>query len=390
MLSKRNNPLSAPAVQTKEESTTTSPRPHCERLPIVSVVLFALAALCGLLTLFFRRSPAFADWFNQSISQPLRAVLGAVTAILPFSLAEILLLLSPVLLVLLIVYAVRTHCSSWRAVGMYMLKVLSGACVFFILFVTNFSAGYYGATLSDASKLDLSREKVSANDLYETALHLIENIQRESEQVEFIEKDFSVMPYDRRELNSKLMDAYDAFCEQYDFIGHFTSAVKPVLLSEAMSYTHITGVYSYFTGEANINVNFPDYTIPFTAAHELAHQRGIAREDEANFIAYLVCISSDDAYIRYSGYLSLYEYVANALYRADADLYKQARERLPLTVRYEMMAYSNFFDRYRDSVAGEVSEAVNNTYLQMQGTQGTKSYGLVVDLAVAYDKKYNP
>jgi hypothetical protein len=191
-------------------------------------------------------------------------------------------------------------------------------------------------------------------------------------------------------MNQKLMVAYEDFCEEHDFIATFKSRVKPVILSRAMSYTHITGVYSYFTGEANLNVDFPDYTLPFTAAHELAHQRGIAREDEANFIAYLVCISSDDAYIRYCGYLNLYEYVASALYRADPDLYFELRDQLPMTVRYELAAYSEFFDQYRDSVAGEISGTVNDLYLKGNGTEGTQSYGLVVDLAVAYDKKTNP
>ena len=148
--------------------------------------------------------------------------------------------------------------------------------------------------------------------------------------------------------------------------------------------SHISGVYTYFTGEANINVNFPDYTLPFTAAHEMAHQRGIAREDEANFVAFLVCAASDDEYIRYSGYLNLYEYVSSALYSADKDAYAEVRAKLAPEARREMAAYSAFFDKYRENVAANVTETVNNTYLTMQGTPGTKSYGMVVDLAVAY------
>jgi hypothetical protein len=268
-----------------------------------------------------------------------------------------------------------------------MLEVCSGACVFLLLFVWTFGIGYHGTTLDSPGKLNLERNKVSADDLYETALILREQVNQEAEALHFREQDFSVMPYSNEEMGQKLLVAYDKLCGEYDFIGNFHSRVKPVMLSEAMSYTHITGVYSYFTGEANLNVAFPDYTLPYTAAHELAHQRGIAREDEANFIAFLVCISSDDAYIRYSGYLNLYEYVSSALYRADSELYYELRDGLSDAVRYEMRAYSSFFDKYRDSVASEVSGAVNNTYLQMQGTQGTKSYGLVVDLAVAYYKK---
>jgi hypothetical protein len=145
-------------------------------------------------------------------------------------------------------------------------------------------------------------------------------------------------------------------------------------------------VYSFFTGEANINVAFPDYTMPYTAAHELSHQRGIAREDEANFMAFLVCIESDDAYIRYSGYLNLYDYVVSALYKADRDLCYKALGAIPPQVRMERSAYSEFFKKYTESTASKVSGVVNDTSLKLQGTQGTKSYGMVVDLAVAYYK----
>ena len=378
----------APTAHSKVAPTET--RPRCEQLPRICIISFIITGICGILTIAFRLFPGFADWFNRTISQAFRFVFAKLTSFLPFSFAEILLMLSPLILIALVIYAIKTHAKSWRSVGMYLLKVVSAVCVFAILFVTNFAAGYYGVTLDDKSKLDLDREKVSAEELYAAAVHLIDNIHRDAEQVDFIEKDFSVMPYSIGEMNQKLLTAYDNFCAEYDFIAHFNSRVKPVILSEAMSYTHITGVYSYFTGEANININFPDYTIPYTAAHEMAHQRGIAREDEANFIAFLVCISSDDAYIRYSGYLNLYEYVASSLYSADPDLYVQARNQLPMTVRYEMSAYSKFFDKYRDSVAGEVSGTINDLYLKGNGTEGTRSYGLVVDLAVAYDKKLNP
>ena len=50
-----------------------------------------------------------------------------------------------------------------------------------------------------------------------------------------------------------------------------------------------------------------------------------------------------------------------------------------------MRAYSAFFEQYRESEAGKVGSSINNAFLQANGTvEGTKSYGLVVDLAVAY------
>ena len=152
-----------------------------------------------------------------------------------------------------------------------------------------------------------------------------------------------------------------------------------------MTYTHISGMYTYFTGEANLNTNYPYFVNVYTTAHEMAHQRGIARENEANFLAYLVCIGSEDLYMQYSGYLNMYDYLASPLYMASPELYYEVVQSLDSRVRYDLQCYSEFFDKYRDNAAAEVSDAVNNTYLVLQGTaEGTRSYGMVVDLAVAY------
>lgn len=354
------------------------------KLCVASKVIYLSLIPTAIVYLIARLSPAFSDFFNRYISQPLRLLYAKLTNFLPFSLAEGLLILLPVLLGFLLWHAVRKRTATRRHVLVYTAEILSIAVLLLVIFVWNFGVGYYTSPLDSEDKLDLQRTEVSAQQLYETALILVDKVNTHAAQVQYRYDDFSVMPYSHDEMNRKLMAAYKDFCEEYDFMDTFGSRVKPVMLSEAMSYTHITGVYSYFTGEANLNVVFPDYSLPYTAAHELAHQRGIARENEANFIAFLVCIRSDDAYLRYSGYLNLYEYVASALYRADPELYNDARSRLVTPVRQELRAYSAFFDKYRESTVSEVSGAINNSYLQLQGTEGTRSYGLVVDLAVAY------
>jgi hypothetical protein len=81
------------------------------------------------------------------------------------------------------------------------------------------------------------------------------------------------------------------------------------------------------------------------------------------------------------------EYVASALYRADRDLYTELVKGYSDDVKQEMIAYREFYKKYQDSVVGEISGAVNDAYLQLQGTQGTRSYGMVVDLAVSYYKQ---
>ncbi len=351
-------------------------------LPIFAWVLFALAAFSFVVMIAYSLWEGFADFFNRYPAAFLRGVFAQISGILPCSIAEAFILFSPFLIGAIILYANKHFVDSWRSVGKFLLITLSVASLFFSTFALNFGAGYH--TSSVDKLLELDRRNVSAEELRETAEILVEEINKYTDKLGVNSAGSSVMPYGYGKLSKKLVDAYAKVCDEHAFISRFPSRVKPVMLSEPWTYTHISGVYTYFTGEANINTNFPDYTLPYTAAHEMAHQRGIAREDEANFVAFLVCAASDDEYIRYSGYLNLYEYVASALYSADKDAYAEVRAKLAPEARKEMAAYSAFFDKYRENVAANVTQSVNNAYLTIQGTPGTKSYGMVVDLAVAY------
>ena len=354
------------------------------RIPRAVRIIYIIAAACVPLYVAFLFSEGFSDFFNRNISSVFRAFLAHLTGWIPFSLAEFALILLPVWVVVISRLILRFYGDSLKEMLSGIICIFSIIAVVFSTFTIGFAPAYRGSTLD--KKLGIERVDVSARELYDTAVILAEHLNSEVASISYGADGFSVMPYNYSQMNDELIKAYDKACDDYDFIQRLDSKLKPVMLSEAMSYTHITGVYTFFTGEANINVAFPDYTVPYTAAHELSHQRGIARENEANFRAFLVCIRSEDSYIRYSAYLNLYEYVMSALAGADSELYMRAYAKLPDCVRGEMAAYSEFYDKYRDSTASEISGAVNNTFLIIHGTEGTKSYGMVVDLAVAYFK----
>ena len=358
-----------------------------EKLPTLTVVLLCIAAIGVIVYVASMISPAFADFFNFTVSHWLRILFASISGIVPFSIAEAIIILMPTLAVVLVIYICKRRCKTWKSTVISLVNILSVLAFILSTFALNFSAGYKGESLD--KKLELDKQKVSAEELYESAEYLLNMAASESKYIKFQDDGFSDMPYGISEMNEKLLIAYERFCADFTFMKTFKSRVKPVVLSELMSYTHITGVYTFFTGEANINVAFPDYTIPYTAAHELAHQRGIAREDEANMIAFLVCTYSDDPYIRYSGYMNMYEHVASALRKADRDMYNNSFSHLNSKMLGELRAYSNFFKKYQKSVAATVSNKVNDTYLKSQGTVGSASYGMVVDLTVAYLKDQN-
>lgn len=351
-------------------------------VPIPTFVMLPLTLIACIIYVAGNLSPAFSDFFNVHVSSVFRAALAYLTGWIPFSLSETIVLFAPFAAVALIVWTIRNvrenDVKTWRAT----ISLLTVVMYIFVSFVFCFALGYKGTTLD--SKLQLERRKVSAEELFMTAEMLTETVNSLADEVKFATDGHSVMPYSYSELNDKLNDAYVSLAEKYDFVPKLRSNVKEVAVSEPWTYTHISGVYTFFTGEANINVNFPDYTVPYTMAHEMSHQRGIAPENEANFMAFLVCMESDDVYIRYSGAQNLLEYVSSSLYKADKELYSEWLSTLNTDVRKEMIAYNKFFEKYKDNVVADVSGSVNNAYLQSQGTAGTRSYGLVTDLAVAY------
>ncbi len=355
--------------------------------PVLCRVFFVLDIISGIMLLLFSLIPSFSDFYNRYPGAFVRMILAKATGWFPFSLAECMIMLMPAALVLFIVVTVRTYKKTVYDLLRLLFILLSILSWFFISFVFGFAAGYRGSTLYSAAKLDLDKKNVSAAELRDTALIIRDELDALTDKIVFSGSGSSVTELSFSEINECLNGAYAEAAEKYDFLPSFTSKVKQIVLSEPMTYTHIAGVYSYFTGESNVNVNFPDYDTPYTAAHEMAHQRGVAPEDEANFVAFLVCSMCDEPYVRYSGYMNLFEYVLNALYKADKNMYNEVISSTDKRLTGEMRAYNAFFAKYENNVAAKVSSKVNDTYLKSQGQQsGEKSYGLVVDLAVAYYK----
>lgn len=104
--------------------------------------------------------------------------------------------------------------------------------------------------------------------------------------------------------------------ETYPQLAGYYPRPKALLSSDFMCQQYMQGYYFPFSMEANYNDVMHILNIPSTMCHELAHLRGYIYEDEANFIGYLACVESEDAFFQYAGYLSVLNYLSNDLYQA--------------------------------------------------------------------------
>ena len=107
-------------------------------------------------------------------------------------------------------------------------------------------------------------------------------------------------------------------------------------------------------------------------------------EDEANFIAFLICIKSSHSYSRYSGYLLGSWHLMKALYQVSPERYQNVIATLGSGPRGDLKAMRDFWRKHETRLS-QVSEKVNNTYLKVNHVKsGVENYGEVITLILSY------
>lgn len=146
-------------------------------------------------------------------------------------------------------------------------------------------------------------------------------------------------------------------------------------VSFALSRLLISGYYLPWTGEAQINAEMTRTQWPRVAAHEKAHQRGFARENEATVIGVLACLSSSEPAVFYSGALGLFASFDRELAKGGEDVRRRIWAALPPRAVEDFRKEAAFWKAH-EGAAAVVGEKVNDTYLKAQGVRsGVKSYG---------------
>ena len=189
----------------------------------------------------------------------------------------------------------------------------------------------------------------------------------------------------REEILESSIHAYDQVERDFPFLAFDDTSPKAVHFSRIMSLLDFTGIYCPYTGESNVNVDSPACLLPSTAAHELAHQRGIASEQECNFLAILAATTCGQEGYAYSGWLLGYIYLGNALARADHDAWEQVWASLPEGVKADLRNNNAYWKQFQDSTVQKASNTVYDNFLKSYGEElGLQTYGTVTDLLVVW------
>jgi len=350
------------------------------------ITAILLTPLGFLLVYIFSNKPEMTErLYSEAVYPPIGKALSRLTGIIPVSVAEIIVLFLPAAFIAYILSALLR--SFWhRSFSAKMLlnftvNLLAAVSIAFFSFIILWGLNYY--RLPFASIAGLEVRPASVAELESLCKSLIDRANVLRQEVSVDPEGYVDIPGSTRDILRSCYKGYAAIAGRYPQLAGSYGDPKPVLLSGLMNYTGICGVYFPFTGEANVNISIPEVTLPSTATHEMAHQRGFSREDEANYIAYLVCVNHPDINYRYSGVLLALINSMNALHRSDEELYSKLSDGYGPGIRKDLSQINEFWKKYEGPVE-RTSNRINNTYLKANNQKdGVKSYGRMVDLLIA-------
>lgn len=342
-----------------------------------------LLAGIGVIVVFWmtRGSRSCMEWFVQNISAPWKRFWGGVVDPLPFSAAELLGTLLVLWILGMTAYTVYEKRVRHRFVVARRLVMLAAVLVWIYAgFCMSWGVHYYTATFGEKS--GLLQQPVSVEDLTVVTRWFADGANKAAKKVNRDENSRFVGDNDR--ILAYGDACYEQIVKEWPFLEGPHRTPKPAFYSTGMSAAAFTGYLFPFLGESTLNVHSPNVYLPVTVAHEMAHQRGIAPEQEANFLGIAACLSSDDPEYRYSGWLFGYLHLSNALYSADKEAWQTIRDGMDEGCLKDM----EWNDRYWRDFSSPVTSLVQGGYsvfLQSYGqSMGLKSYGACVDLLVAY------
>ena len=353
------------------------------RLSPAGHIIAAVSAALILLHLLTRDNHALMVWVSERLVRPVHRALAVLNDHLPFSVAELLIGLAVIAVLVYIIYTIikLIRCGG-RLKRLYaaVINLLAAGLAVYAGFCMLWGVYYYGDDFMTRS--GLKNDNISVEQRETVTEYFAALVNEYSSQVPR-DADGNYVA-DRDAILRRSNEVYANVEETLPCLSGPAVRAKGVYFSRVMSYTDFTGFFFPFTAEANVNTDFPPALFASTVAHELAHQRGVAKEQEANFAAVLASLEYGDAEYCYSACMLAYTHLGNALYSADYDAWKSIYLTLNEDVRRDFAANREYWAQFETPVQ-KVSNTVYEGFLHSYDqTMGLKSYGACVDLLVNY------
>ncbi len=342
-------------------------------------------SLAVFIKLFSLNSQWVTDYYTHGVYPYIAAVLRWLLGWLPFSLGDIGYGMAVLWLLVQVVKLIRrgwqrllTASMLWRGIRRMVFILL----VVYVLFNLLWGLNYNQRGI--ASQLQLRMVPYTAQDLAEMNALLLDKVNACKQSL--VQRNYQYPT--NKELFAKVKEAYKAAAGEWPFLTYRPASLKPSLWGWLGNYTGFTGYYNPFSAEAQVNTTVPRFLQPYTSCHEVGHQLGYAKENEANFAGYLSASASPDTAFKYSVYLDLFLYANGNLRGIDTAAANGLARRLDTTVKKDLAEWRAFNRAHRNPFA-PVVRWFYSWYLRSNGQpQGLLSYDAVTAFMIAYYKKF--
>lgn len=325
--------------------------------------------------------------YSRAIYPVITYIMGTLTNLFSFSLAEILLYVFALVIVFFIIFILSAlfRPKGKKLYHLFRRLIALGIviCSLYTSFILGWGLNYARQPLSDS--LGLTIEEATASELESVCTKLAQKTSDLRGQVLEDAQGVFMTRHAPETILKMVPDLYDEYAPGFLNLGAKVQ-VKGVMTPGLLSSLLTSGVYCPFTCEPNINLDMPALSIPSTAAHEYAHLKGFAREDEANFIAWYVLHDADDVDFAYSANVVALTYAMNALAEVDMDAYRRIYQELHPGIIRDWVNEDTYWEPFRTDFATQAQEVYNDYLISNRVEDGRKSYGRMLDLMIALDR----
>ncbi len=366
---------------------------------LIPAFVFALALLLNAIAW---HSKEFCDFYVQYIFPTWVNTYARLTGMFSFSWGEIMLVFAVLILfaaaVGLIITAVLFIKNRplagrfWNRVRSYYRGLVWLSAFVLLVMTCNCFILYHCSTFEE--KYDIPHEAYTIEELSRMRDYVVK---KANDLAKEMDRDEGGRVIYEGDMKAEAAKAMQQLAEQgYGQLEGYYPQPKGIMASGFLSQQHMLGYFFPFSMEANYNDVMYITNKPATMCHELSHLKGFIYEDEANYLAFLACIQSDDPLFRYSGYLSVLNYLDNAFYEAvgeDRDVYNSHRKISSLVKKDNVFLTPDAWKLVEKKavistkVVNKASKAFIDGNLVANGVEdGIASYDRVVGLLLDYYK----
>ena len=325
------------------------------------------------------RHPMFVeDWYSKGVFPLISRVMRSTLGIIPFSLGDFLYAFFGILLIRWLLKRVKTR---FRKPKSWIIEAMATLSIIYACFHIFWGFNYYRLPLHKSLGID---NEYTTEELIQLTEKLIEKSNELQEEITGNDSLKVKIPYTKQELLDKTIEGYAHISRDFPELAYNGESLKRSLYSIPLSYMGFNGYLNPLTNEAQVNTIIVPYRIPTTASHEVGHQLGFAKENEANFIACLATMNHPDIYFRYSGFTFALSYCLSELYRRDPEKTKSLSETINPGVTKNYLEVNEFWMKHQNPLEPLFQATYNRFLIANNQTEGMKSYSYVVALLVNY------